>query len=210
MIFRIKLFKAIPAALAVVGSGFMGIAHAHTDITSDAYPMASDLRHQDKNIHWPDGFSPDGADLFAHNETIVHAPCDVVWNHIADATDWSKWYNNASNVHYKNGETELTASSVFQWRTFGVNLESKMVEFEPARRMGWFGYSPGKPANFYHTWYLVPIAKDCRVVTEEVGRGEDARRFRQADESMLHRGHDLWLAGLKWVSETPAQITNVP
>jgi hypothetical protein len=41
------------------------------------------------------------------------------------------------------------------------------------------------------------------VVMEEVGLGKDAAHLRDTDEGLMHRGHDLWLAGLKWISEGP-------
>jgi hypothetical protein len=55
--------------------------------------------------------------------------------------------------------------------------------------------------SFYHTWYLKPQGDACLVVTDEVGKGKDAAHLRETDESLMHRGHDLWLATLKWVSE---------
>ena len=39
------------------------------------------------------------------------------------------------------------------------------------------------------------------VVTDEVGMGSSAAHLRQSDESLMHRGHDLWLATLKWMAE---------
>jgi hypothetical protein len=33
------------------------------------------------------------------------------------------------------------------------------------------------------------------------GKGNDAAHLRETDESLMHRGHDLWLATLKWMSE---------
>lgn len=38
-------------------------------------------------------------------------------------------------------------------------------------------------------------------MTDEVGKGKDAAHLRDTDESLMSRGHDLWLATLKWVSE---------
>jgi hypothetical protein len=29
------------------------------------------------------------------------------------------------------------------------------------------------------------------VITDEVGKGDDARMLRQTDEGLMHRGHDL-------------------
>lgn len=201
------------AALGIFLLGPAGVSYASSaqDQAHDTYrhPMASDLAKRDKHIHWPDGFAPESADLFAHNEINVDASCAVVWGHIADAQKWQRWYPNGTQVKLPAGAPALDQSSVFQWQTFGFNLESKMVEFEPLKRMGWFGYAPGKTPNFYHTWYLVPNDTGCHVVTEEVGKGPDARSFRQMDESTLRRGHQLWLEGLKWASETPAAITGL-
>ena len=41
----------------------------------------------------------------------------------------------------------------------------------------------------------------CQAVTDEVGNGPDAANLRQTDEGLMHRGHDLWLATLRWVAE---------
>src|ERR1700722_7415485 len=46
------------------------------------------------------------------------------------------------------------------------------------------------------TWYLKPQSDACLVVTDEVGKGKDAAQLRETDESLMHRGHDLWLATL--------------
>jgi hypothetical protein len=40
------------------------------------------------------------------------------------------------------------------------------------------------------------------VVTDEVGMGKDAAHLRETDESLMHRGHDLWLATLRWMAES--------
>ena len=71
----------------------------------------------------------------------------------------------------------------------------------PYTRIGWYGYAPGMAPSFYHTWYLKPQRDACLVVTDEVGKGKDAAQLRETDESLMHRGHDLWLATLKWTSE---------
>jgi hypothetical protein len=50
--------------------------------------MNDDLAMRSKDIHWPDGFSPDGADLFAHNEVFINAPRSTMWRHILEAEKW--------------------------------------------------------------------------------------------------------------------------
>jgi hypothetical protein len=48
---------------------------------------------------------------------------------------------------------------------------------------------------------LEPNGAICRVVIDEAGFGKDAAALRQSDETRMHRGHDLWLATLKWVAK---------
>jgi Polyketide cyclase / dehydrase and lipid transport len=165
--------------------------------------MKDDLANRSRDIHWPAGFTPDDADLFSHNELLINAPCERVWKHIVEATKWPHWYPNSSSVEILGGGSSvLKDNAVFRWTTFGLPLESRINEFVPFSRIGWFGYAPGTAPSFYHTWYLRPEGRGCRVVTDEVGKGESAVHFREVDEGAMHRGHDLWLAALKWVSES--------
>lgn len=164
--------------------------------------MKQDLATRAKEIHWPEGFSPATADLFAHNEIVVHASCKKVWARIVDARTWPQWYPNARDVQLPGGANVLGSSTTWRWSTFGLSIESKVQEYEEYARLGWYGYAPGAQPTFFHTWYLAPQGASCLVVTEEVGIGKDAAQLRETDESLLHRGHDLWLATLKWVSES--------
>lgn len=165
--------------------------------------MHDDLANRSPDIHWPTGFDPTAADLFSHNELIINASCERVWQHIIDASKWPNWYPNSKDVRIISGGPELNNNAVFRWTTFGLPLESKINEFVPHTRIGWYGYAPGSSPSFYHTWFLAPVADACRIVTDEVGMGKDAKHLRETDESLMHRGHDLWLATLKWVAESP-------
>ena len=164
--------------------------------------MHDDLANRSPDINWPAGFDPTAADLFSHNELVINASCARVWQHIIDASKWPAWYPNSKDVRIISGRTELDKNAVFRWTTFNLPLESKINEFVPHTRIGWYGYAPGTSPSFYHTWFLAPAADGCRVVTDEVGMGNDARQLRKTDESLMHRGHDLWLATLKWVAES--------
>jgi hypothetical protein len=142
---------------------------------STAMTMKDDLTHREKDIHWPQGFDPSKADLFSHNSLLIHASCEKIWSHIVDATTWPSWYPNSKNVQITGGASKLDSGTVFRWQTFGIDLESRVNEFVPYARIGWYGYAPGAEG--------------------------DARKLRQTDEGLMHRGHDLWLATLRWVSE---------
>jgi uncharacterized protein YndB with AHSA1/START domain len=174
---------------------------AVTQTTMKRQTMSRDLANRSADIHWPDGFSPDHADLFSHNELRIEASCERVWKHIVEANKWSQWYPNSKDVQIMGGGDELNAGAVFRWTTFGLPLESRVNEFTPYSRIGWYGYAPGEKPSFYHTWYLEAVSDGCRVVTDEVGMGSSAAHLRESDESLMHRGHDLWLATLKWMAE---------
>ena len=166
--------------------------------------MHDDLANRDRDIHWPPGFEPEKADLFAHNETVINASCERVWKHVVEALTWPEWYPySPKDVRIiANADGILGPDTVFRWTTFGLAIESKVHECVPFSRLGWYGYAPGAPPAFYHTWHLEPKGDACHVVTDEAGIGPGAAHLRETDESLMHRGHDLWLATLKWIAES--------
>jgi hypothetical protein len=196
--FRGALGYAALAALAL--AGMPAWSHAANQAGSNVMSMKSDLASREKDIHWPQGFDPSQADLFSHNELLINASCARIWSHIIDANKWPEWYPNAREVKI-TGDTLLKDGTMFRWTTFGLPIESKVNEFTPYTRIGWYGYAPGTAPSFYHTWYLKTRGDACLVVTDEVGKGKDAVHLRETDRGLMHRGHDLWLATLKWVSE---------
>jgi hypothetical protein len=145
--------------------------------TTKQETMSRDLANRSPDIHWPEGFSADQADLFSHNELHIAASCERVWKHIVEATKWPQWYPNSKAVQIIGGGDELNAGSVFRWTTFGLPLESRINEFTPYSRIGWYGYAPGEKPSFYHTWYLKADGDGCRVVTDEVGMGSCVTRI---------------------------------
>jgi len=149
----------------------------------------------------PIGFEPEKADLFAHNDLIINASCERVWTHIIEASRWPTWYPNSKDVEIQGGHPVLRDGTEFRWTTFGLAIESKVHEYVLNQRLGWYGYVPGAKPSFYHSWYLEPEGTMCHVVTDEAGIGRDAAGLRKSDETLMHRGHDLWLATLKWVAE---------
>jgi uncharacterized protein YndB with AHSA1/START domain len=201
---RVLFCAAATIGLLVAASPVRGQAAVQRIIDKErnhAMTMKDDLANRATAIHWPEGFDPSQAELFSHSALLIQAPCERVWSHIVDAAKWPEWYPNSKDVHLLNGATMLQAGGVFRWTTFSIRLESRINEFVPFARIGWYGYAPGAEPSFYHTWYLQPRGHSCLVVTDEVGKGKDAKQLRETDEALMHRGHDLWLATLKWVSE---------
>lgn len=169
--------------------------------------VRQDLADRAVDIRWPKGFLPAEADMFSHNELRIAASCDRVWKHLIAATRWPEYYPNGKNVQFRQGGGaggELRAGAVFRWETFGQSWDTKVHEFEPSSRLGWFGYAPDSQQPVaYHAWLLKPKGDACRVATDEVGKGDGAIKVRETDPGLMHRGHDLWLAGLRFVAEKP-------
>jgi len=85
--------------------------------------MKDDFANRSREIHWPQGFDPTTADLFSHNELLIKASCERVWQHIVDASKWPEWYPNSKDVRIVgDGEAVLKAGTTFRWTTFGLPM----------------------------------------------------------------------------------------
>jgi hypothetical protein len=162
--------------------------------------ILDDLIERSVNIHWPDGFEPDNADVFAHNVIVIDAPAESIWAKLIDAAAWPGWYSNARDVVVNGPSGQLAEGVTFTWATIGLTVDSTVAEFVPCSRIGW--YATAAPMRAYHAWLLVPRAGDSTyVVTEETGVGPGARHLAQTNPGHIHRGHDLWNISLKFVCE---------
>jgi hypothetical protein len=162
--------------------------------------ITDDLIVRSADVHWPDGFDPVHADLFAHNAVVIDAPAESVWAKLIAATAWPARYSNASDVVIEDSSGQLGEDVTFSWTTFGFKIASKVAEFSPHERLGWYGN--GDQLRAYHTWLLVPrLGHSTYVVMEEIGMGEGAQHLAQTNPGHLHRGHDLWNISLKFTCE---------
>jgi hypothetical protein len=196
-----KVWKVVVAYMIVIGAIAVGRAQtAGSNRANEALTFNEDGAQRSKDIHWPDGFHPEQADLFAHNEIVVYTSCEKVFANLIDAPVWPSWYPNSHTVKLLNSpDGKLHEGTQFSWDTFGVHIESQVHEFVPNSRLGWFGNGTGM--NAYHTFLLIRTNEGCHIVTEEVVKGPGAVEFRQKQPNAMHEGHDLWLSTLKQHSE---------
>jgi hypothetical protein len=154
-------------------------------------------------IHWPEGFSPKQPDAFVHNQIFINAPAKVIWSNLINAKDWPSWYSNSADVQITNPDKDrLGPKSQFEWKTFGFPVSSRVNEFVPDTRLGWFGDGTGIHA--YHTWLIIEEGNGCEVVTEETQNGPAAVAFNLNQPGAMYDAHDWWLAALKARSERAA------
>jgi len=194
-------WRAITSLLVITGVVTMARAQMPgSKPTNEALIFNSDGAQRSKAVHWPRGFHPEEADLFVHNEIVIDAPCERVFANLTDAQTWPSWYPNSHNVELLNSpDGKLHQGTRFSWDTNGHHVESRVHEFVPDSRVGWFGDSP--QANGYHTYLLSKINGGCHIVTEEVAKGPRAVELRKNRPQAMHEAHDLWLSNLKKRSE---------
>jgi NAD(P)-dependent dehydrogenase (short-subunit alcohol dehydrogenase family) len=60
-------------------------AQAKEKKMNEALTINGDGAQRNPDIHWPKGQHPENADLYAHNEIMLHASCETVFANIVDA-----------------------------------------------------------------------------------------------------------------------------
>lgn len=79
-------WRVVMVCLVVIGAATAGRAQTvRSKPTNEALASIEDGTRPSQDIHWPNGFHPEQADLFAHNEIVVHASCEKVFANIVDA-----------------------------------------------------------------------------------------------------------------------------
>jgi hypothetical protein len=99
---RLTLFTSVIGLVLSVNSSLAYAKQAEKSHMNEALTFNEDGAKRYAGIHWPDGFHLEQADLFAHNEIVVHASCEKVFANIVDAQVWPSWYPNSHNVKLLN------------------------------------------------------------------------------------------------------------
>ena len=156
----------------------------------------------DTQIRWPAGFVPGSASVFVHNEIQIAAAPETVWRILVRAEEWPAWYPNSANIHFlSHAGPDLRNRSRIRWNTFGTRITSKVLEFEPFRRLAWNAHGIGVDA--YHAWLLVPLEDGTtQVVTEETQNGWLARLGKAIFPKRMETKHQQWLEALKTRAES--------
>jgi len=150
-------------------------------------------------MKWPTGFEPDRSLVFAHNEIAIAAPPDRVWRWLIRAARWPEWYSNSANIRFlESAGPDLSLGTEFKWKTFGANVSSKVLTFDPPHELGWDAHGV---LDAYHGWIIEPDGAGCRVITEECQNGILPKLAWWYLRPMLERGHQNWVESLKRMAE---------
>ena len=136
--------------------------------------------------------------LFTTRYLLVLQPSNLVESGKCESL--AKLVLYSADVQITNAdESRLGPKSQFKWKTFGFPISSRVNEFVPDTRLGWFGDGTGIHA--YHTWLIIEKSNGCEVVTEETQNGPAAVAFNLDQPRAMYDAHDWWLAALKVRSE---------
>ncbi len=160
------------------------------------FAVESAIVPQKPEILWPERYQPAHSEVFAHNEIVIPATPEVIWQWLLRADDWPHWYRNAADIHFlSHAGPNLRNRSRFRWNTFGIRVTSKVLEFEPCRRLSWDAQGIGVHA--YHAWLLTPLGTgQTHVLTEETQTGWLARLGHALMPKRMEGQHQRWLEAL--------------
>jgi hypothetical protein len=148
-----------------------------------------------EGIRWPSAFAPTDSPVHVINRIETMIAPDIVWARLIHAAGWPAIYANAKNVAIEGGGADLFADARFHWKTFGVALDTRVVEFEPETRIAWIAESIGVRA--YHAWLITPnTGGGCTILTEETQHGWVARIARRLFPRRMEHWHQRWLEAL--------------
>jgi len=148
-----------------------------------------------ETIHWPERHHPDVSGVHVKNHLEIQLSPRAVWDRLIHAKDWPEWYPNAANVRLLNDDGDaLKLGTQFRWKTFGMNIECVVEEFEPAGRLAWSSKSFGM--SVYHAWLITERPGGCHVLTEETQNGFVPRIAKLLMPGQMHKYHQIWLEQL--------------
>jgi hypothetical protein len=182
--------------------------------------VSRDWAERSPEVRWPTPMFNGAAEIFAHNQIVINASCDTVWDHLIHAELWPHWCPYSGKVTIWGRSQVLQKNSKFTWVSSDLpqqipilgnypadRVDGLVVEFVPPNRLGWrsFGRQEtihGPLVDSYHNWFIKPIGpRKCLVTFEEVATGLAARWARCAYPELVHLTHEHWLEALKRVSE---------
>ena len=146
-------------------------------------------------IDWPERYNPARTPIHVRNELASPAAPELIWAWLVRVTLWPSWYPNSRNVRIDGGYcTDLSKGCAFTWHTFGVDIRSTVLEFEPPHRVAWNAFGIGVDA--YHAWLITPTSTGSHVLTEETQYGWADRLSSWLFPTRMSRFHQLWLERL--------------
>jgi hypothetical protein len=148
-------------------------------------------------IIWPQKYKPENTSVHVKNELLMSGvELERVWGWLCRPDLWPAWYTNSANIQIKNQTNlDLRLGTEFRWKTFGVTIDSTVLEFVRQERLAWDAHCNGVHA--YHAWAFESRNGGVYALTEETQNGWLARLGSLAMPNRMHKWHKRWLEGLQ-------------
>lgn len=118
----------------------------------------------------------------------IKAPPAKVWAILADIQHWPEWQHDIEETSIQQ---RPAAGVPFRWMTKGGRIHSRIVLFEPMRRMAWTGHL--LIFHAIHVWTVEPLPDgETSVMTNESLAGWPI--------TLLYSSQDLREADRRWLA----------
>ncbi len=136
------------------------------------------------------GAIDDRAPVRTDQRIVVAASPAQVWKVLTDVRHWPAWQHDVGSVSI----ADVPATGVsFRWTISGGTIHSRIVLFEPGRRLAWVGRF--LVFHAVHVWTLVAANGGTEVRTTESIGGWPIGLFTSSEE--LGEADRRWLAALR-------------
>ena len=81
-------------------------------------------------IIWPERYKPENTAVHVRNELLMPGvELERVWAWLCLPELWPQWYLNSASVRIKSqSDPDLKLGTQFRWKTFGVTIDSTVLE----------------------------------------------------------------------------------
>lgn len=197
-----------------IGLGAAVLALAGQAMAAEVTALVKEPR---ASIEWPAAYLPGKTDNYVSNEIIVaNLSAEQVWLYLVDTRAWPAYYDNASDIRFKDGKgPQLVDGSRFRFTTFGFPVEAQVVEFIPPSagtpgRIAWHGWVEGDAQHrldVHHAWLIENLSGGrVRILTQEAQQGAPARDLAGARPNPMLNKHQEWIEGLAKAAKTKMEI----
>jgi uncharacterized protein YndB with AHSA1/START domain len=141
------------------------------------------------------------APVSVHQDVVIDAPIDLVWQVLSDMPHWPDWNPSISSVVLLDGI--VAPGNRFNWEFNEQSIQSEIATVEAPHTISWTGKALGSSA--VHVWELSTWRDGATLVkSNESINGMFIELFFDNDE--LRVLLEEWLGHLKAESERRAQI----
>lgn len=128
----------------------------------------------------------------AHQEIMIEAPVEKVWDRLTSIKDWDKWQSAISSVKI---DSAISKNISFKWSSNGISFNSIIHTNQKNESFGWIGTTWG--AQAIHNWTFIKEESQTRVIVDESLEGLLISLFSNYFQDNLNKGMQLNLKELK-------------